>query len=111
MTEEEKKALEFFKDIIEEFKCCNSEYIIDKDDKYGILRYLKALLNLIQKQDTEIKKLNNVIDKLVEELRYDVGMGQLDLFCYDTCENRPKRKCTDEECAKHIKEYFMKEDK
>ena len=61
-------------------------------------------------KDTEINKLNNVIDKLVEELRYEVGMGQDSMFCNDIC-NHYKENCKEEKCRKCIKEYFMKEDK
>lgn len=139
MTEEEKKAIEWLKYEIDEAhreleKCRNDEhkgYGTAEDVAKLVYCNRHNLLNLIQKQDTEINKLNtalkacekslieerteriklnNVIDKLVNELRYQVGMGQQDMFCYDICENKEKRECTDEECRNCIKEYFMKEE-
>jgi len=66
MTEEEKKAIESIKRKITIGKC---------EKNIGIPVYiseLEILLNLIQKQDTEINKLNNAIQNIREEfLKYD----------------------------------------
>ena len=92
MTEEEKKA-------IENIKWHNEHLYCDKKD-------VDYMLNLIQKQDTEINKLNNVIDRMVEEYEYNVRINVKN-FCE---EQMRKDKCI-QDCKTCIKEYFMKEDK
>ena len=79
MTEEEKKAIEYLKN------CLNDEYDFKNATRKKDKECYEIILNLIQKQDTEINKLNNVIDRMAEVLND---------FDYDT------------QC---IKEYFMKE--
>lgn len=56
MTEEEKKAIEYYKDYAETL---NNELILYGHIKTLKVDYkkLKTLVNLIQKQDTEINKL------------------------------------------------------
>ena len=62
MTEEEKKAIKNIKEMIENiFKCeDDEEFVCDVSDG----GYLQTALNLIQKKDTEINKLNNAIKKI-----------------------------------------------
>ena len=79
MTEEEKKTVEFLKEIVIEFDKCNSEYVIDKYDEYGFLNGFRVVLNLIEKLQKEIK-LN---EKLVDQLSYDM----LKYFNYYNCKN------------------------
>ena len=55
MTEEEKKTVEFLKEIVIEFDKCNSEYVIDKYDEYGFLNGFRVVLNLIEKLQKEIE--------------------------------------------------------
>lgn len=61
MTEEEKKAIEYWKYNIDLVKRLD-EVIIN-----GRIEPLEKILNLIQKQDKEINKLNKVIDRIKEE--------------------------------------------
>lgn len=63
---------------------------------------LDGVINLIQKQDTEINKLKEVIDRMSKYIR-----------ACDIDENICKTSnCRDEEkCEDCIKEYFMKEGK
>ena len=102
MTEEEKNAIE---------KSELSLKIVKDSKIKGRVFYdvsdLEVLLNLIQKQDTEINKLNNVIDRMAEVLND---------FDYDKqCENCRTDICSASvdgtEYTHCIKEYFMKEDK
>lgn len=65
-----------------------------KLDNYRKLTKLKE--RTIQKQDTEINKLKNVIDKLVKRIKYDTEWFYSDL---------------DNKSEEEIKEYFMKEGK
>lgn len=74
-----------------------------KDD---LIMYLEEALQTIQKQDTEINKLNNVIDRMVEEYEYNARIN-VKYFCD---EEMRKDKCI-QDCKSCIKEYFMKEDK
>lgn len=134
MTEEEKKAIEYLtarlygnegckfidvaqsdlriflnlverqeKDIENWKKYCNEqdEDIIAKNNKICDLEFK------VDKQDTEINKLNNVIDRMAEVLND---------FDYDKqCENCRTDICSASvdgtEYTHCIKEYFMKEDK
>ena len=69
MTEEEKKAIDKFKSRREYFKYqpegCNWRLSFDQWEVESII---DVILNLIQKQDTEINKLNNVIDRLLRDI-------------------------------------------
>lgn len=67
MTEEEKKAIEYYKDYAE---ILNNELILYGHIKTLKVDYkkLKTLVNLIQKQDTEINKLNKEIKQLKEDI-------------------------------------------
>ena len=68
LSEEEKKAIDFLKEIVLEFEKCNSEYVIDKDDKYGFLNSFKVIINVIEKQQKEIERIKSLdIYKLTEE--------------------------------------------
>ena len=110
MTEEEKEAIEYIKKEIDYFKTTILGFEKEMEDKDWLRKNVlelkndisarETILNLIQKQDTEINKLNNVIDRMAEDMagtnkaineEYAVDELYLD-----------KNK---------IKEYFMKEDK
>ena len=65
---------------------------------------IDIILNLIKNQDTEINKLNNVIDRMVEEYEYNARINVKD-FCEEQIR---KDKCI-QDCKTCIKEYFMKE--
>ena len=57
----------------------------------------------------ELEKKDKVIDLIADELRYQKGMRQDDIFCYDMCENEEGYViCDRENCKEHIKEYFYK---
>ena len=100
LSEEEKKAIKDLK-----------EYL-DWEELQGFSKlprdkHLETILNLIQKQDTEINKLNNVIDRMAEVLND---------FDYDKqCESCRTDICSASvdgtEYTHCIREYFMKEDK
>ena len=80
---------------------------------------MKTVLTRLYKQDTEINKLNNVIDKMVERIKnckdYD------DDYLEGIEDDRDDNKCflygkiddcyEFKNCKECIKEYFMKEDK
>lgn len=89
-----------------------SKDLLSEEDNYDLDELKKQAIEIVlkelEKQDTEINKLNNVIDRMAEELRYEVGMGQDSIFCNDIC-NHYKENCKEEKCRKCIKEYFMKE--
>ena len=92
MTEEEKKAIKNIKEMIENIFQCedDEEFVCDVSDG----GYLQTALNLIQKQDTEINKLNNVIDRMARRIKYDTE------WFYSELDNKSEEE---------IKEYFMKE--
>ena len=75
--------------------------------KDELIMYLEEALQTIQKQESEINKLNNVIDRMAEVLND---------FDYDKqCESCRTDICSASvdgtEYTQCIKEYFMKEDK
>lgn len=61
MTEEENKAIECLKIIVDDINECDAEYYIDKD----ILSDIKTALNLIEK----LKKENEEKDKIIFQVR------------------------------------------
>ena len=96
MTEEEKKAIE------------NVKLYLYKDKAFITADEIDLVFNLIQKQDTEINKLNNVIDRMAEMINsHDIDE--------DICSQFGKTKdCSlyindEKACINCIKEYFMKE--
>ena len=83
MTEEEKKAIEFLK-----------ETCFDPLEYEEGLKSIEIVLNLIQKQDTEINKLNRALDEIANTLDLNLSLS---------VENYKFGK------KEKIKEYFMKE--
>ena len=59
-------------------------------------------------KNLEIKLLekDKIIDLMADELRYQNGMGQDDLFCYDICKNYEY--CDKEICKDRIRDFFTK---
>lgn len=104
MTEEEKESIEQLKSW-REYIIKHKETINKAND---IEFYLRTAINLIQKQDTEINKLNNVIDKATKYIEEITGNCPYDTFDCQVrdCENECKN-----QMAECWKEYFMKEDK
>ena len=112
MTEDEKKAINNLNFIIvtdvydNEVRINKTEVVNEYNESVGIV------LNLIQKQDTEINKLNveniklnNVIDRMAEVL----SDFDFDKQCEDCrCDYCNAVEDTDE-YMKCIKEYFMKD--
>jgi len=98
LSEEEKKAIEFLKE-----KMTNWRKNMPEDKE---LHAEDIVLNLIQKQESEINKLNKVINYMV---------GEIDNLNYETigkwCTQDKGNKC--ENCDNNnyecIKEYFLKE--
>lgn len=84
-------------------KCADNKICEDRNEDCYYIQAIDIVLNLIQKQDTEINKLKNVIDKMVTWIN-----DHEDPFkdCHET-----NISCADKECEDCIKEYFMKEDK
>lgn len=96
MTEEEKKAMLILNNI--------SVKILSNEENEAIA----IIDNLIQKQDTEINKLNNVIDRTTKYIEELIGSCPFDTF--DWKEKDCKKECKDQ-MAECWKEYFIKEDK
>ena len=63
----------------------------------------------LEKQDTEINKLNNVIDKLIFYISLPEKL-QKEIYCEYVTSNEDCCWKTDKECKDCIKEYFMKEE-
>lgn len=99
MTEEEQIVFNYYKGCNEK-DLENFEYLGEISKKHT--KYMEILLNLIQKQDIEINKLNNVIDKIIE---YTVDTTYRDL---GECEfeDRNNVKCI-KDCKQCIKRYFI----
>lgn len=97
MTEEEKEAIKELteiKELVEEdlkYKDCEVTATLDQID----LESLVVVLNLIKKKDTEINKLNNVIDRMAAVFS-KISKGE-----YVTIEAHTEKD--------KIIEYFMKE--
>ena len=100
MTDTEQKAIEMLR---KDLESAYNKKTLFVETTYNAL---DITLNLIQKQDTEINKLNHVIDRIIE---YIFDTTYMDL---EECEFEDKNniKCI-KDCGKCIKEYFMKEDK
>lgn len=100
MSDEEIKAIEELKDIIEEVKENTKQeiptYIFDRD-----IKCLPIVLNLITKQQKEIKIQEDMIDEMVCELSTE---GYLD----DVCQMKQDNDECDDCCNLCIKEYFRK---
>ena len=106
MTEEEKKAIERI-DYIQDFIIENGQYNADVEE----INYFSTLLNLIQKKDTEINKLNNIIDRMAEKL-YEFNNNETDKDCFIPRGYSDINDCVKKNsCKDCIKQYFMKEDK
>lgn len=105
MTEAEKESIEQLKSW--------REYIIKHKETVNkandIEFYLRTAINLIQKQDTEINKLNNVIDKIKDITRWLIIIPSRD----KEGDYRPIKNTTAQECYKALAEIkeIMKEDK
>ena len=82
MTDEEKKAYDNL--IMLKY------FTMEKEDKESI----DIILKLIDKQEQEINKLNNVIDRMAEKIKEDTE------WFYSDFDNKSKEE---------IKEYFMEE--
>lgn len=82
MTDEEKEAIQYFKWKLWEW------YQFTDEERVNIL------LNLIQKQEQEINKLNNVIDRMAEKIKEDTE------WFYSEFDNKSKEE---------IIEYFMED--
>ena len=93
MTEEEKKEYEGLKSLL---------YTV-QISQYG----KRKMIDIIEKQDTEINKLNNVIDRMTKKL------SQVPIFTIKSKSNNYNADdlYTAPMSIEEIKEYFMKDDK
>lgn len=87
MNKEEKEAIEFLKEKMENWR----KYMPEDTEPHAE----DIILNLIQKQE-------KIIDKMAEKLYFDC----FDRVCQECCKECEKDKDTQREC---IKEYFKKE--
>ena len=117
MTDEEKESIEQLKSW--------REYIIkhkeDVNKANDIEFYLRTAINLIQKQDTEINKLNKVIDRMTDIFLKTYRDWEVNrhIFQNHICSKLKKPESEEEDCytdiwdeescKQCIKEYFMKE--
>lgn len=92
MTEEEKKEYEELKSLL----------YTGQISQYG----KRKLIDIIEKQDTEINKLNNVIDRMAKKL------SQVPIFTVKSKSNNYNANdlYTAPMSIEEIKEYFMKEE-
>ena len=105
MTEEEKKAINNLNFIIvtdvydNEVRINKTEVVNEYNESVGIV------LNLIQKQDTEINKLKNVIERMAKYIEpQNIGTENV-------CDKLGNCIEDDLKCNNCIKEYFMKEER
>lgn len=94
MTEEEKEAIEYFKNKIKNrLPLYEETYVDGKPYRRNILQLetnftenqankTEALLYLIQKQDTEINKLKEKLD--ITKTNYEILQGEMDRIGIDT---------------------------
>ena len=114
MTEEE--ALDILVNSIADYvigEYCEhcADFKICKEECY-YQQAIDKVAEKIQKQDTEINKLNNVIDRMAQELsNYAMDSYSCSKWCkLNDCNNWSNGYCIENELS-CIKEYFMKEDK
>lgn len=103
MTEEEKKAIKLIY-IKKRGIPPNGAFIIENE-------LVDTILNLIQKQDTEINKLNNIIDRMAEEYSLEANTDILDICA---CCNYNNEDCHGDYCKEALINYFtnkVEEDK
>lgn len=97
MIEEEKQEYEELKSLL----------YTGQISQYG----KRKLIDIIEKQDTEINKLNNVIDRMVEKL-YEFNNNEMDKDCFIPREYSDINDCVKKNsCKDCIKDYFIKENK
>jgi hypothetical protein len=133
MTDAEKKAIKWFYNLRGSIDESNMLFDEDIEVKCGkeTIEQITTVLNLIQKQQEEIKfqkdinkmekkrykqtkkslkgqiiKANKIIDLIAETLRYYNGVRQEQEFCIDIC---GKKECNIKKCANRIKQYFERE--
>lgn len=103
LSEEEKKAIEFLKEKMKKWRKYMPE---DKE-----LHAEDIVINLIQKQGTEINKLKNVIDRMAEEYSLEANTDILDICA---CCNYNNEDCHGDYCKEALINYFtnkVEEDK
>jgi len=97
MTDEERKAIENIKEMIESiFKCeDDEEFVCDVSDG----GYLQTALNLINKQEKAIDRMINWIER---DCYYQDEFGNSCSIIQDSC-------FSNKDCKECIKEYFMED--
>lgn len=100
MTEEEKKQIQIVNNFVMYCRGFEEKKFTEKE----LFTAIEFLDELIQKQQKEIVNRDKVIDKMAEELRYQNGMQQDEIFCVEICKGE---KCNKEECKDKIKQYFI----
>ena len=124
MTEEEKEAIEFVKNLIETIKQSKMLFNEDITAVLGKATYnnLNTILNLIQKQQVEIEKkdkeshliqskldvsdakiieLTKIIDEMFEEYEYSERIN-----IKDFCDEELRKDTCIQDCEVCIKQYF-----
>lgn len=84
MTEEEKKEIEKLKELCDEVLIEDNCYRYDSLSPFEKLSMVKIMLNLIEKQQKEIKKLERKIKIKDEYMKY----ARVSLLDYDGCYDR-----------------------
>lgn len=92
MTEEEKKAIELLEDIKNSTWC--TKYIMSRDSKNA-----ETILNLMQKQQSELEKKDKIIDLMAPQI-YLTKEQRREMREYIWTSNKPK------DFKSFVKQYF-----
>lgn len=94
MSEEEKKAIEYLKEQIHQFKKSQKSYETEIEDKIyakkivmelqGDINNIFTILNLIEKQQKEIERYKRIASKKIEEINDEI---KRDMINYDKVED------------------------
>lgn len=97
-----------YKKLQEEFKQVDHECERLEEKEVRLIKeneQLRTEVNSVKKDNGELK--DKVIDRMAEELRYQVGMQQDSLFCIDICEN--EKDCDMDKCKERIIKHVYKQ--
>ena len=91
------KAIKNVKEQLKNIKKANECGLATKGEFNEDIEAIETVLKELEQKD-------KIIDLIAEELRYQNGMGQDDLFCYSIC--KKYKYCDEETCKERIKQYF-----
>ncbi len=114
MTEEEKEAIEWTKNVIKTIEESQMLFLEDVIVKLGTKAHnnLQEILNLIEKQDNKIKELEKALEKKNKIMRAMAkAILKNEIVTDKLCKYERNEKCKKMSCEDCIIEYFEKKGK